>query len=128
MRKALSIRQPWAWLIVNGFKPFENRTWSTALRGDIYIHASLQFDKEGYARVQQIFPEIAMPAPDDFERGGIVGVATIIGVVSESTSLWFTGPLAFAFGGAAPLPFRPLPGRLGFFNVPEEAPSTSLSG
>ena len=25
--KALSIRQPWAWLIVNGYKDVENRTW-----------------------------------------------------------------------------------------------------
>lgn len=25
---ALSVRQPYAWLIVNGHKPFENRDWS----------------------------------------------------------------------------------------------------
>lgn len=25
--KALSIRQPWAWLIANGHKDIENRTW-----------------------------------------------------------------------------------------------------
>ena len=37
--KALSIRQPWAWLIVNGYKDIENRTWSTDFRGRVYVHA-----------------------------------------------------------------------------------------
>ncbi len=35
----LSIRQPWAWLIVNGYKDIENRTWSTRFRGKVLIHA-----------------------------------------------------------------------------------------
>ena len=30
---ALSIQQPWAWFIVNGYKDVENRTWSTKFRG-----------------------------------------------------------------------------------------------
>ena len=38
--KALSIRQPWAWLIVNGFKDVENRNWRTHWRGRLLIHAS----------------------------------------------------------------------------------------
>ena len=37
---ALSIRQPWATLIVTGRKNIENRTWKTDVRGRIYIHAS----------------------------------------------------------------------------------------
>jgi hypothetical protein len=27
--KVLVVRQPWAWLIVNGFKDIENRSWKT---------------------------------------------------------------------------------------------------
>jgi len=42
--KALSIRQPWAWLLVEGFKDIENRTWKTNYRGSFLIHASKQFD------------------------------------------------------------------------------------
>ena len=30
--KAISIRQPWAWLVVNGHKDVENRTWRTKHR------------------------------------------------------------------------------------------------
>lgn len=37
--KALSIRQPWAWWIVNGPKRVENRTWATKYRGPVLIHA-----------------------------------------------------------------------------------------
>ena len=38
--KVLSIRQPFASLIVSGRKPCENRTWSTPYRGRLFIHAS----------------------------------------------------------------------------------------
>ncbi|ODS87283.1 MAG: hypothetical protein ABS44_11750 [Chryseobacterium sp. SCN 40-13] len=38
--KALSIKQPWASLIVQGIKDIENRTWKTNFRGRIYVHAS----------------------------------------------------------------------------------------
>ncbi len=44
--KALSIRQPWAWLIVNGYKDVENRTWDCPRTFHpperIYVHAGLK--------------------------------------------------------------------------------------
>ena len=36
----LSIRQPWAWLILNAGKDIENREWPTRFRGRVLIHAS----------------------------------------------------------------------------------------
>ena len=39
--KALSVHQPWAWLIVNGIKIVENRSWSTEFRGRFLVHAGL---------------------------------------------------------------------------------------
>ena len=39
----LSVRQPWAWLIVTGYKNIENRTWDTRYRGRIAIHAAARF-------------------------------------------------------------------------------------
>jgi len=38
--KIISIRQPWAALIVSGIKDVENRTWPTRYRGQLLIHAS----------------------------------------------------------------------------------------
>lgn len=39
----LSVQQPWAWLIVAGYKTIENRTWRTNYRGRIAIHAGAKF-------------------------------------------------------------------------------------
>ena len=36
--KCLSIQQPWAWAVVNGWKPIENRTWHTNYHGPLLIH------------------------------------------------------------------------------------------
>jgi ASCH domain len=38
--RTLSLRQPWAWLVVNGYKDIENRSWRTNHRGPLVIHAS----------------------------------------------------------------------------------------
>lgn len=40
LNKAISIKQPWAYLICAGIKDVENRTWPTKYRGRVYIHAS----------------------------------------------------------------------------------------
>ena len=38
--KVIVIRQPWAWLIVHGYKDIENRSWRTRYRGTLLIQAS----------------------------------------------------------------------------------------
>jgi len=43
---ALSLRQPWAELILQGRKDIETRTWDTGFRGEFLIHASKQVDIE----------------------------------------------------------------------------------
>jgi len=115
---ALSIRQPWAWLIVNGWKPVENRTWWTGRRGKFSVHAGKKFDREGYEWVRETFPNI--PIPEAFERGGIVGEATIAGCVTTMENEWFFGPYGFVLQDAAPVPFRPCRGALGFFRIKDE--------
>jgi hypothetical protein len=42
--KALSIRQPWAELIMRGIKDVENRSWCTEHRDTLAIHAARTFD------------------------------------------------------------------------------------
>ena len=66
---ALSIQQPWAWLIVNGHKGVENRDWDTRQRGDILIHAGKKFDLDGHDWVKHTFPNIKLPLLYEFERG-----------------------------------------------------------
>jgi hypothetical protein len=113
---AISIQQPWAWLIHNGYKPVENRTWWTKIRGPVAIHAGLKLDTEGYKWVKTNFPDIPLPAPDEFDRGGIVGTMVITDCVIEYNSPWFFGPYGFVIEDAKKTPFVPLKGNLRFFN------------
>ena len=50
--KAITIKQPFASLIREGYKEYEFRTWKTNYRGEIYIHAGLSVDKEAMNRVK----------------------------------------------------------------------------
>lgn len=115
--RALSIRQPWAWLIVHGHKPVENRDWPTAHRGDLLIHAGKEFDTQGLARVLEHFPRLRAVLPAQYELGGIVGRAQLVNCVQHHISPWFTGPWGFVMYEPRPLPFVPLRGQLGLFTV-----------
>jgi hypothetical protein len=115
--KALSIQQPWAWLIVNGHKALENRTWRTNYRGPVLIHAGQKYDQDALDAVAaNIHPVTGEPlylnAGCSFSRGGIVGHAIINGCVDSHRSEWFVGPHAFVLAHARPLPFHPLRGQL----------------
>lgn len=116
--KALSIKQPWAWLIVNGYKIHENRTWNTKYRGEILIHAGNKTDVEGQRWVNENFPQIIIPQfAVGLGKGGIVGKAYLDDVVTESKNKFFFGPYGFVLKDARPLPFVRLRGKLGFFEA-----------
>lgn len=134
---ALSIRQPWAWLIINAGKNIENRTWATNFRGWFYIHAAKGMTREEYYSVKLWLPSIGrsaaaahLPEPHELERGGIVGMAKLGNCVTGSDSPWFCGPYGFVLDEIKPLPFQPCKGALGFFqastsNAPDERPPTT---
>lgn len=111
--KAISIMQPWAWLIVHGHKDVENRSWPTSFRGPVLIHAGKRSDPDYSDTIDWDWPDIERP--DYFERGGIVGEAEIVDCVTASASPWFQGSYGFVIRNARPLPFRPCRGMLGFF-------------
>jgi hypothetical protein len=121
---ALSIRQPWCWLILHGGKDIENRKWSTRFRGRVLIHAGKTMTRFDYAEcadfIAIIKREWRLPAFDllKAECGGIVGEAEIVDCVTESQSPWFTGKYGFVMMNAKPLPFQPCKGTLAFFRMP----------
>lgn len=122
--KAISIRQPWAWLIVNGYKDIENRSWRTKYRGQVLIHASQGVKKAEYERAKELTDRLGIDLPTSFETGGIVGVAIITDCVEQSESPWFFGEKGFVLSDARPLEFIQMKGRLSFFETgvePEEA-------
>ena len=131
---ALSIRQPWAHLILTEGKDIENRTWSTRYRGPVLIHAGKGMTAGEWDKAMD-FVDDAFPldpaarlcrrarAHNDAPRGGIVGTAEIVDCVSASASPWFFGPFGFVLRNAKPLPFRPCRGQLGLFLPSDDTPA-----
>lgn len=57
MMRTLTVKQPWASLIVMGIKDVENRTWTTPYRGRILIHAGKELRSENFATINDdMFP------------------------------------------------------------------------
>lgn len=75
--KALTIKQPWATLIMQGDKRFEFRSWKTNFRGDVLIHAGKGLDKEAVVRLKKYLP-------DELPMGKILGKVTITDCVPMS--------------------------------------------
>jgi hypothetical protein len=123
---ALSVRQPWAWLIVHGWKNIENRSRRTSHRGPVLIHASKGMTHDEYMSCLFFMggfcetEDINLPPFVELQRGGIVGVATVLDCVRWYTSEWFCGEFGYVLAAARPLPFHPCKGALGFF--PAEYP------
>jgi ASCH domain len=123
--KILSVRQPWAELIVTGVKDVENRTWSTDYRGLVLILASLQLARTPLAEIASRYGVVI---PEQLRRGGIVGIAHLTDVVSRHPSRFYDGPInsegkrnfGFVFTGARTLPFVPWAGALSLRDAPKE--------
>lgn len=142
--KFLSIRQPWAHFILHeqtytvtvpvspdriyiskneGKKIIENRTWKTAYRGPLLIHASKKIEKGVEAQVIAPGRFLSCPFPKEpLHSGGIVGVAWLAGCdnANISSAWWEEGLYGWRLWDAEPLPFSPIKGGLGLRDVNEE--------
>jgi hypothetical protein len=136
---ALSIRQPWAFLIAAGIKDIENRDWKTKFRGRFFVHASKTFKMSDYRNAMEIVHArndeirdgcrslqwndaeieaalIRVPDPDDLKLGGIIGLSTLVDCVKKSDSIFFDGwGWGFVLKGGRRLPFVPISGKLKFW-------------
>ena len=128
--KALSIRQPWAELILRGRKTIELRTWQTNTRGRIAIHASQTVQEEACTAYGL--------DPARVVRGALVGTVELVDIAPLDEGEWearrdqhlslsdFPGP-TFGWRLADPqrLP-QPIPwrGRMSLFNVPDDLTSS----
>ena len=117
--KCLSIRQPWAHLILNGPKDVENRMWAPAYRGPLLIHAGLTLHTEAshYLRRRH---RIEVD-PCELQFGVILGAVDLIDCHKKRTSRWhgrgyFGWYLENPRCLRAPIPYK---GRLKLFDVPD---------
>ena len=124
---AISLKQPWATLLVHGLKTIEVRKWPTGRRGRVLIHAARIPDErtQAWARVPSELLEAARRV------GGIVGAGDVIACLSYRTQeafdldaakhlndpSWFQAPVlyGFSFANLCALPFRVCPGWMRFF-------------
>jgi hypothetical protein len=111
----LTIRQPWASLVVHGHKPVENRVWRTNYRGVLYIHAGT---KPHGVKAEEIERKFNVVIKRPLLYRGIIGRVNLVDVVRNHNSPWFEGPYGWVLEAAEPLPFIPLPGRLMLFQLP----------
>ncbi len=102
--KALSIRQPWANLIVSGEKTIETRVWATPYRGPLLLLSSKK--------------------PDISPAGCAVAIAELVEcrpmrVEDEVAARCAIYPnaVAWVFKNVRPLDPFPMKGRLGLFDV-----------
>lgn len=72
--KVLTIKQPWATLIMQGDKRFEFRSWQTKYRGDLLIHAGKGIDKVAMKRLERYLP-------NELPFGKILGKVTLVDCV-----------------------------------------------
>ena len=68
--KALTVKQPWASLIINGYKKYEFRSWKTSYRGKLYIHAGKAMENDAKKR----FKSYNL----DYTFGAIIGEVTLV--------------------------------------------------
>ena len=116
--KVISIRQPWAALIVHGFKDIENRTWPTRYRGPVLVQAALRGDDVSSEEIDRRF---GVRLSCELSLGGIVGVTEIVDCVRPHPSKWYApGCYGFVLGSSRPLPFVRWKGALSLRNAPAE--------
>ncbi len=127
---AISVRQPWAWAIVAGFKNIENRSTFAVTKGGfeprrVAIHASKGMTREEYEDARDFMASLGVrcPRPDCLVRGAIVGAATVTAIVKAHESPWFFGPRGLVLADQVEVPAIPAIGALGYFKwSPSGAP------
>lgn len=131
--KALSFKQPFAWLIANGYLLVDDRTWATDYRGPILIHASKGLYEEYYDYLVD-HTDLPLPPKDKLQFGGVVGFANLVGCYQSSrlptglnqeqrASFDALPPnlYGFLFDQAQPMPLLPCRGKLKIFEIDVDA-------
>jgi len=116
--KALSLKQPWAELVVSGKKTIEVRKWNSKFRGEFLVHASKNIDKDAMKK----FGFSSLPLGCIVGRAEIIGVKKYTGEDFEcdrdkhlASEDW--GDYGFVLKNAYRLDLKEFKGQLGFFEV-----------
>lgn len=107
--RVITIKDPWAYLIVIGEKNVENRTWKTNYRGKLLIHVSQKVDIEVSTKYKFVH-----------QPGCIIGEVTLVDCVQNFLSSWsfegywhwiLTNPILYDN------PIKNIKGKLNIWNI-----------
>jgi hypothetical protein len=117
--KAISLRQPWASLVVMGHKTIETRSWSTKYRGKLVIHAT---KRSPVVDDPELYDEAFLRVGNPFKlpKGCVIGECKLLDCVD---ACWAVRNVKGAekeilFGDLSPGRFAWILTEIGFYNVP----------
>jgi hypothetical protein len=126
--RALTIHQPWAYLIAVGEKRIENRVWKTAHRGPLLIHAGAT------RKLVETRPDLMARVADaaGLAFGAVVAVVDLVDCVplaEVASEPYAVGPWCWLLADPEPIsPAVPFRGAQRLFDVPDcEAILAALS-
>ena len=126
LRRAIAIRQPYAWAIIHGGKDVENRNqraafqFKPAIGARLLIHASKGMTAAEYAVAVAFMAKLGIKPlqREGLQLGGVIGSVFVRDIVSSSDSPWYQkGATALVFADPKPEPFMPMHGQAGLFWV-----------
>jgi hypothetical protein len=119
--RAITVKQPWASLIMHCGKDVENRSWSTSFRGRVAIHSSKKTDAYKWLSANVIAQKEDESIPLDLPNGCVLGTVEIYDCVKSCKSPWFMGEYGFLLRDPkilnTPIPCK---GKLGFWQLPDD--------
>ena len=97
--RTITIKQPYASLIVEGIKDIENRTWNTKFRGRVLIHSSAKgaCKRDDYHKLLTtrqweylgVVPCLNMLSSNyNYDNAAIIGSVEIVDCVINHPSIW----------------------------------------
>ncbi len=115
-QRCITVKQPWAALIISGVKRVENRSWTTKYRGRLWIHAGRSWDARSGRSNDGTYP-----------MGALLGRVELVDVVTDSTDE-FAQPWMYHWVLANPFPVEPIPmrGKQGLWTLPKPAQELEL--
>ena len=126
--KAISIRQPWAQLVIEGIKDIENRNWFTKYRGKLYIHAAKTFEKDAAEQLLKSHPYLKQIIFDSTKLlGCVIGHIEMKDCVQVHPSEWFQGRYGFVLQNPEKIKPYSVKGKLNIFDLEKRAIERQLS-
>lgn len=105
--KAVTLWQPWASLVVAGYKRFETRSWSTRFRGVLAIHAAKREPARArnpfyHATFRRFLYLAGFHRPEDLPRGAVLGTVWLRDIHAADVISSTLDERELAFGDFSP--------------------------